>query len=287
MTTRREMRPECSRFTCHRLAHRHGLCHSHYDLFLRGRPKGKAPAAPVRAHLEAMVAAGMSYDVIAERTGVSRTSTVRRLLDNPDIEEIKAITAARVLSVPLPGLATPDAELSRRINPVGTMRRLRALVAIGYEQRQIAPALNVCEAWLQRILFDQMKYVHISTAQRADALFREWHMSPHTSRRAINKAKGYGWHPPLAWDEESIDDPLAEPFTNHDPTEDFAARIADHRLVGHTDDLIATRMGLTVNALHNRFNREGIPTGRRYRDIEESMSLRYNNPMSKRQLRAG
>ena len=67
--------------------------------------------------------------------------------------------------------------------------------------------------------------------------------------------------------------------------EDFVEIVADHRAVGRTDDDIALSFGVTVCALHKRFNRAGgfyvgrdgvvglgIPPGRRWRDVEDAVN---------------
>lgn len=46
--------------------------------------------------------------------------------------------------------------------------------------------------------------------------------------------------------------------------------VADHRACGRTDDDLALTFGISVESLHRRFYRFGIPIGRRWRDIEDA-----------------
>lgn len=90
-------------------------------------------------------------------------------------------------------------------------RRLRALACIGHTQDMVAAETGISQGILSRI--QNGKGVHIAA--------RNWHalvgyyerhsMTPGPSVTARRNGSKNGWAPPLAWDDDSIDDPTAEP----------------------------------------------------------------------------
>ena len=64
--------------------------------------------------------------------------------------------------------------------------------------------------------------------------------------------------------------------------ETFVDLVAELRWLGYCDDAIAHRYGISVEGLHKRFAKFGIPQGRRWRDIEDA---RLEPPMTKAAVR--
>jgi hypothetical protein len=69
-------------------------------------------------------------------------------------------------------------------------------------------------------------------------------------------AEAHGWPPPLAWDDDIIDDPAASPapgWQRHDGrlrrSADIAEDAAELQRQGHTREQIAARLGVTRAAL--------------------------------------
>jgi hypothetical protein len=98
-------------------------------------------------------------------------------------------------------------------------RRLQALVAIGWSQAKLADRLGMLGGNFGRVI-GRTDQVLASTARAAQELYEELWSSPppetdHRSRqsasRARNQAARAGWAPPLAWDDDTIDDPTAMP----------------------------------------------------------------------------
>lgn len=87
------------------------------------------------------------------------------------------------------------------------LRRLRALMRIGYSQRMIAEAAGISEGALARIA--NQRTVHRRTFKKIAAVYEWWHMIPGPSTIARGKATKKGWPPPLAWID--IDDPAEHP----------------------------------------------------------------------------
>ncbi|MFV0435005.1 MAG: hypothetical protein ACK5LO_13625 [Leucobacter sp.] len=89
----------------------------------------------------------------------------------------------------------------------GTVRRLRALVALGYSETRLANELGMNVGNLSRIILMRHLYrgkVLAATAERVDTLYERLHMAPNTGSGADSAkriAKKHRWAPPLAWDD--------------------------------------------------------------------------------------
>lgn len=97
------------------------------------------------------------------------------------------------------------------VDPTGTQRRLRALVAIGYPTRTLATLLG----WtgnIGRVLWGD-HLINRKTARRVAEIYDELSEIPGPSDASRRAAKRAGYVPPAAWDDETIDDPSAEPNT--------------------------------------------------------------------------
>ena len=162
----------------------------------------------------------------------------------------------------------------RVIDGTGTRRRLQALVAIGWTAPLIGARLDVTQALITRLY--HRPRVNSQTAAAVRALYDELWNVPGPSWRSRYRARVAGWPPPLAWDDDTIDDPTAwphrprlttthrrrarteinqdnvdrmctgQPVTNTTPAENRAA-VARLREFGMNDRQIAARTGL-----HNR-----------------------------------
>jgi len=93
----------------------------------------------------------------------------------------------------------------------GTVRRLRALVAIGWPKAQLAERLGVSLASVHQMMNDRARTT-VRVAGLVDRLYRELadHRGP--SNYAASKAAQLGYVPPIAWDDDTIDDPDAQPY---------------------------------------------------------------------------
>lgn len=104
--------------------------------------------------------------------------------------------------------------------PVGIQRRLRALAALGWSGKAVGDRIGshgtTVNALRRR---ENPKHVRYPFAQRITALYEELCMTlPPTGSSATecrNEAVTKGWLPPLAWDDDTIDDPNANPMKSH------------------------------------------------------------------------
>jgi DNA-binding transcriptional MerR regulator len=140
------------------------------------------------------------------------------------------------------------------VDPTGTRRRIQALVRVGWPLREIFTRLGYGpRSRPANVLYGRQ--VHRSTALRVAAVYDELSMTPGPSSLAAARAAGKGWAPPLAWDDDTIDDPAAAPAGHQAGGSPRGATVEDEaflRQVGCSDEEIAGRLGVTVEALERR-----------------------------------
>lgn len=97
----------------------------------------------------------------------------------------------------------------------GTMRRIQALRSLGWSQSQLGERLGVSRTRICHLSHDEVRGVRPETARQVAELYDElWDQVPTGPRAeaARTNARRNGWVSPLAWDDESIDDPDAKPI---------------------------------------------------------------------------
>ena len=97
-----------------------------------------------------------------------------------------------------------------RTPATGTVRRLQALMTLGWPCHAIAPHLGVSSGEAVHRLLSR-KFVNQSVRERVAAAYEQLSMKPGPSQETRNRALRNGWVPPLAWNEGEIDNPKARP----------------------------------------------------------------------------
>lgn len=102
---------------------------------------------------------------------------------------------------------------SRRVPSVGYERRLRALQSLGWSYARLAPKLG-CNT---STLHERTNATTVSRAnyERMVDLYNQLSMVTPLGlhvQRDRRRAAAKGWVPPLAWDDETIDDPEGQPY---------------------------------------------------------------------------
>ncbi|PRY56484.1 helix-turn-helix domain-containing protein [Glycomyces artemisiae] len=205
-------------------------------------------AQPVRDHVAMLRAAGIGIDQIPRLTGMPRRTLialVRGVGGRPPSRLVRSRTAEKVLAV-TPGIerCAPGA----RVDPTGTRRRLRALQAVGWSQQQLADRMGTSKTVVGRMIRGENGAVLAASVLKVRALYEElWDQAPpgetSAQRQAVTRARrdaaALGYVPPLAWDEETIDDPAAEPSTGSDApaTADVDEVVVERALAGHPVEL--------------------------------------------------
>lgn len=180
-------------------------------------------AAPVRAHVEQLGEAGIGLKTLAARSGVSHGALWKLMYGKtrPDgtrtpSQRIRKDTAAAILAV------KPDLDTladGARIDGTGTRRRIQALMACGWSVPRIVAEAGVADRQPVDHALNHEKVLAATAKAIADAYDRLWDTAPSerdqreriAAARARNRALAAGWAPPLAWDDDAIDDPQATP----------------------------------------------------------------------------
>lgn len=94
---------------------------------------------------------------------------------------------------------------------IGSARRIRALVAMGWRYVDLEPETGISSKELSRLATDsQLRIGRVRAGMVAEAYDR-LSMTTGPSSKARVRARRKGWAPPLAWDDETIDDPMESP----------------------------------------------------------------------------
>lgn len=217
-------------------------------------------AEPARAHVCELIAAGLTQENVAALAGVapgSMTHLMRGSNGNPPARRIRPETARKILAVRASAAAVPPRGM---VDSTGTVRRLRALVAIGWPMGWLADELA-----MKRTNFSVMMrgtQVRASTAAAVRELYRRlWDKRPpeDSPRRAaeIRKARALAaarsWRLPMAWDDDRIDNPAARPAAaGHGGLSAREGRLVDYaelRSWGLTREQAAARMGVSLRTI--------------------------------------
>lgn len=192
----------------------------------------------VAAHLNDCLAAGWMRLEIARDSCVSDRA-IRYILGGQ--KTVQAHNAARLLAI------RPEA--SPRVNPVGTIRRIKALARAGYPIDWTAEQIDCSHRHVYEILNGTVTFVDRALAGRLTVLYRRIEATPGPSNIARLAAAARDWTGPEGWDDDTIDDPKAEPDSGTAPVgvrERAALRreeIIHFAWHGHQPEQIVDRMG--------------------------------------------
>ena len=180
-----------------------------------GRHEPLRPITRARRHVNVLRAANWTVREIAVAAGVSV-----QIVNRVGLNHAKSITREseeRLLSVhphrknvaPLP---------ASLVDATGTIRRIQALMALGWSGPQLMSRIGANPAYQTRLLNHPqvMERTRAAVAELYDEL---WDQHPpaqtaaerYVIRRVKRRAATNGWVPPLAWDDDTIDDPNAHP----------------------------------------------------------------------------
>lgn len=95
------------------------------------------------------------------------------------------------------------------VDVLGSQRRLRALMAIGYAERKLAAELGWTLRMVNGVVIGEHKTIRVSKACAVADLYERLCGTAGDSQRTRGWAQRRGWLPPLAWDD--IDDPAEVP----------------------------------------------------------------------------
>jgi hypothetical protein len=167
-----------------------------------GRWQPRTSAAPARAHIARLQQQHLSLRQIAAAAGVGG-KVVTAIRDGR--AHVRPATAAAILAV------TPAARPETGLVPAtGTARRLRALMLAGWRASDLAGELGYQAHALRRLVTSGQFTPAPTAAAVRDLYDRLWDKTGPSERTSRNGERR-GWAPAMAWDDDTIDDPAAQP----------------------------------------------------------------------------
>lgn len=203
-------------------------------------------AEPVRQHILNLQEAGLSPSCIGRLAGVPHTTIVAFLRPFPHRRrgrkrQTTPETAAKILAV-------------RAFTVVGTLRRIQALVAVGWSARKVAAHAGVSTRWILDLR--TATAITVSSAKKIAAAYEQLrHLDPQKNgvwaghaKQSRERAKANRWPTPAYWAErmDVIDDPDFEPMYGVTRCEQIAQDAHWLITAGRLDrDQAAARLGVS------------------------------------------
>jgi transcriptional regulator with XRE-family HTH domain len=168
-----------------------------------------------RAHL-----AGMTRSRIGDQIGLDRT-TINQMMRG-GCKTIRRESYEKILGLRIEG----DIPVGRtrhqgaKLDSTATLRKIRALVAIGFPVNFLAPMLGYDHSSALRVTANNgTAFTYMATALDVDAAYEklkhadpmDFGVIPGYARQAREMAAKKGWAPTWCWDEDTIGDPKAVP----------------------------------------------------------------------------
>jgi len=216
---------------------------------MAGRSR-KVSAAPAREHVQKLVQRGLSMAQIGRASGVS-VATVQRLIGGQ--ANLSRGNAEKILRVPLTVRASAG-----MVPACGAARRVRALYVLGHFNWEIAELAGVSRDAVSYLAAGKWQTLSVECDDGIRAAYDRLSMRAGASARTRSWAARMGWVPPLAWDDDTIDDPAAVPDLGEKVPRFAELAENGHELEqrhGYTREQAAERLGVTKNALQKAMER--------------------------------
>ncbi len=244
---------------------------AYYKRYSVDRARGisrTSPAARVRGHVNALVEEhGVTLTSIAEAAGLPAQTV--QLISTAAHERVQITVEQKLLSVTAESIldqGRPNGMVPRH----GSVRRLRALLANGWRHEDLTRRLGTRSANI--VNPGRCRNISRSTHLAVKALYEElWDQEgPAPAGARTRAAKSYRFAPPMAWDDDTMDRPAAQPDFGISaactgPAAEGATKPADvlvenvEFLVNGGNDWAAltTRLQVNPDALDRRLHRKG------------------------------
>lgn len=195
-------------------------------------------AEPIRQRVRALNQTGMPTNALALRLGLPE-SALEHLMwkrDGVASKDVRRETAEAVMGY-WPTLE--DFPANSLIDGTGVRRRVQALMTLGWTRRALASKAGISERSLSRALHKGRVTAEL-TRQVSSVYDLLWmrgpasdEVSPLAAHRARVHAANSGFAGPLAWDDDTIDDPSALPQTDAEsPLQSDGENLVDRWLMG-------------------------------------------------------
>lgn len=215
--------------------------------YRRDRDAGRrryVDAAPTRERLQALVDASVPVRTVARVAGLSAT-TISTILDGTQAR-VQRATAQRVRHLSVAGVYASVS--TGHVPRVGATRRVQALLALGWAHRDLGAAGISNSA---QIVGAPGDLITVGRWRQVRDVYDALSMTSGPSPETRGWAAKLGYAPPLAWDEDTIDDPHAAPdragsTTGHDESVDAVAVARAAAAPGHAAALTAAEARAVV-----------------------------------------
>lgn len=141
----------------------------------------------------------------------------------------------------------------------GTSRRLRALCALGWPQAELAARTGIPECTVSHLVRGDINRTSRRNATLVCDLYDRPSGTPGPSEWQRVRARSAGWAPPLAWDDDTIDNPDAAPCLGGRTTAPWDESYRELRDMGLSDRDIIARWNIQPTSLIRQLRRYGIP----------------------------
>lgn len=193
----------CAQPGCDRLEHTRGYCATHYRYRLHTGRYGYRDATTARRHIDALRRLGWTWQGIADNAGLS--TWVAHNVDRGRTRRLLPESEAALLRVPLIEFGS-----LRGVDHCGSRRRLQALMWLGWSAGDIASRIGYRRSTVYNAATERGG-ISVRFAQSIAALYEQISHLPGPSKQTATKARRRGYAPPLAWDDEKIDNPRCRP----------------------------------------------------------------------------
>lgn len=208
--------------------------------------------------LQTWVDRGWQPSAIASATGITAHGAQQLLwrLRNGGLRYLQGCTVERILNARRP--------TEGRIDACGPRRRLQALAWMGWTLQAVHERTGIPMMTLSYLRSGQINLVAVRTINAITDLYDQVQNTPGGSKWSRSVvAERKGWAPPAAWDEDTIDDPAAEPEGVDGPGRNAVddvviARVRELALTGHTDEQIGLQVALSTSGVQKLRSRYGI-----------------------------
>lgn len=246
---------ECRRPECREAWRLYGADRNRAIAYGRREVSHPVPGDPARWRIEQLLEQGMKLQAIADHSGVS-TVTIARIRQGHGTSTRTQDAILRVEAAV--ELATDEAPDRALVDGAGTRRRLRALAVLGWTCAKLAEHCSSSPQALRTAMLKPETAPTLAGFSRSVTHLYEqlWDRHPpcksrHEEARAARVRKNAlerGWAPPMAWDEESIDNPESGPAQWRQVSD-----LGSGRRRMHVDDLEdCIRWGLDVAGAADR-----------------------------------
>lgn len=161
----------------------------------------RVPIEDVRPYVMELIQGGATMGQIASSAGIT-LSMVKNIVRKAKF--VLRPTALKLLALQLEDVLEENALHS----PLGVIRRIQALHALGWRKEDVAEAMGVTVEHVQRLVA-QDRPVLTATVRKVDKAYRQLAQSRGPSERLLFTAYRKDWPPPACWDD--IDNPESEP----------------------------------------------------------------------------